>query len=166
MAWSSVSSEAGLAGLTEQEAGIAALNLPFFQNLPDPLDNPDGKILVVSMFKLSTHACTYIGCQLVCFKLDFSRQLHTHAHTQICTHIHVLNTLLSICFFFSTKQPVGEYTKEGSWYDIGKQVGLQVVDDEEVELEEARIKQEAEDAEVERINFEAEQRKHRVLKGI
>ena len=49
MAWSTVAPDVGLAGLTPEEAAVGALNLAFFQNLPDPIDNPGGKIIVVSM---------------------------------------------------------------------------------------------------------------------
>ena len=49
MSWKIEASKAGLAGLTPEEAGVGALMSPMFQNLPDPLDNPHGEIIVVSI---------------------------------------------------------------------------------------------------------------------
>ena len=49
MSWKEESSKAGLAGLTPEEAGVGALLSPMFQNLLDPIDNPHGDIIVVSI---------------------------------------------------------------------------------------------------------------------
>ena len=49
MSWKDASSKAGLAGLTPEEAGVGALLSPMFQNMPDPIENPHGEIIVVSI---------------------------------------------------------------------------------------------------------------------
>ena len=57
-------------------------------------------------------------------------------------------------------------TTDQSWFDIGKQVGLDVVDEDEVEQEVMELESKQADEEVARIQSEAEERKKKVLKGI
>ena len=49
MSWQTEAGKVGLAGLTPEEAAIGALQCDLFQNIPDPLENPLGNIIVVSI---------------------------------------------------------------------------------------------------------------------
>ena len=57
-------------------------------------------------------------------------------------------------------------TTDQSWFDIGKKVGLDVVEEEEVEQEVMELEEREADEEVAKIQNEAEERKKVVLKGI
>ena len=84
---------------------------------------------------------------------------------QVVLHVFLSHIFTFISFLF--EQPVREVGPDDeSWFDIGRQVGLSVVDDDDVEDEVAQRRIEEADAEVKRLNNVAEERKRRVMRGI
>ena len=84
---------------------------------------------------------------------------------QVVLHVFLSRIFTFISFLF--EQPVREVgTKEETWFDIGREVGLSVVDDDDVEDELAQKRIDEADEEVKRLHNVAEERKRRVMRGI